>query len=542
MKLLLSLILLLLQPALAQGNKDCEGLLANDIHQSVLVKKGLAQVLIDPLVEEARQLKAFDDFKILSDMSPRKISKSKRSFIEALSLDIERNEGRLKAVRFLVSQLYDYKKELLPVSDPLVEARYTTKHSKHKATLEHIERKWSELFRKTPAKTASTLIPLPSAVLIPGSRFQEAYYWDTFFAMPALLSTGREKLVRGLIDNFLFLIENYGLVPNGGRQYYLSRSQPPLLSQMIRIYIEHKKSTGTFSTKELEWVRSKVLPLIERDYLSFWMDPRTRYNKKLGLNHHFDLENAPRPERHSSDNEEVLAKTYRDVRAECESGKDFTDAFCGEATKYAGVLLNSILFQVEMDIHWMYGLVGQKNRSMKFLNAANLRKQQMYKYLWDDRDKVFRDLHMGRFERSSVITADAFVPFYVGLISKGEAYFSAKILLEKLERRGGLMSSDVKSGKQWDAPYGWAPHHYFAIQGLDRYGLTKSADRLAKKWLKTVDNVFSETGKVIEKYDMTSKGAPREDGDKYETQEGFAWTNGVYVWALTYLGVDLSFH
>lgn len=520
--------------------QSCETLLESELFQHVKIKEAPAQALIDPLIEEARQLKAFDDFKILSDMTPQRLNKAQRAAALAKASRIEASKGRTKAVRFLVEAFYKYKPELLSVNHTSLKSRYMVQNKKHKRTFAHIEWMWRVLIRRTPTQTSSSLLPLPYPFLIPGSRFQEGYYWDTFFAFPALLRTGREELVRGQIENFLFLIKNYGLIPNGSRQYYLSRSQPPLLSQMVRLYVNHKMEKGKLSRSDMRWLREEVFPLVKKDYEKFWMNSKTRYDRSTGLNHHFDSLDIPRPERHASDVEEALARTYRDVRAEAESGKDFTDAFEGLKTQYAGVMLNSILYQVEKDLSWMAELSGKTQEQKKYLQASKRRKERMYKYLWDSKSKVFRDYNFVTKHQAGAITADAFTPFYVGLVKEEHAAPMMEFLLDELEREGGLMASNIYSGKQWDAPYGWAPHHYFAIAGLKDYGFTEDAKRLAQKWVDTVDSVHEKTGKIIEKYDMIKKAVPKESGDKYITQEGFGWTNGVYVWALDVLGTRLS--
>ncbi len=494
-----------------------------DIHTSP------SRALQDPLVDRARELKLYDDFKVLADLSVRDLSDSQKLAIFAKAKTISDEKKR---VSFLIESVYENRDELLPTNMPEVKPAWTIDNSQHKATFEHIERMWNLLVRKTPEKTTSSLIPLPHPILIPGARFQEGYYWDSMFAFPALLKTGREKLVRGQIENFLFLLKNYGLIPNGTRDYYLSRSQPPLISEMLRIYVAYKIENGGLDPKTRRWVSEDAYPLIKNDYETFWMNEKTRYRKETGLNHFFDSQNTPRPERHSSDKENEIAKTFRDVRAEAESGKDFTAAFDGEATQYESVMLNSLLFQVEQNLSWMAKLAGKETDSLAFEAAAQRRKVSINKYLWDSKTQTYRDYNFRTKTFSSLVTADIFIPLYVGLASPQQAH-GVRNQLAVLEKKGGLMSSAENSGKQWDAPYGWAPHHFFAISGLKKYAFVPDAIRLAEKWVSTVDIIFHETGKTIEKIDAVQSGVPSESGDKYPTQDGFLWTNGVYVWAIT---------
>lgn len=497
-----------------------------------------AAILADPVSERARALSLYDDFKILSDLSERPMSPEERARIEAQARRITNKRGGGAGARFHLDSLYEYKPELIASGLREAEPKFTVSEAAHKPTVDHIERMWNVLIRKTPPRTRSSLIPLPNPFFIPGARFQEGYYWDSFFVMPSLLGTGRERLVRGQIDNFLFMIENYGLVPNGNRDYYLSRSQPPLLTQMIRLYIEHKM-IGGLKPEILEWVRTKAFPLAKRDYEKFWMNNGTRFDPETGLNKHYDSQNTARPERHSADQELTLGKTYRDVRAEAESGKDFTEAFGGEATNVAGVMLNSILHQVERDLAFMAMLLGDFAQYERFEYAARKRHVAINKYLWDGEAGVYRDYNLRTQKPSPIVTADTFLPLHFGIASGRQAE-RVRENLGLLERGGGLMSSEKKTGKQWDAPNGWAPHHFFAISGLRRYDYRGDAARLAAKLVRTVNRIFATTGKILERIDAIRGAAPVEAGGKYATQDGFLWTNGVYLWALTdVLGVRL---
>lgn len=486
--------------------------------------------LNDRLLARAVELRLHEDFKTLADLIPRDVSEQERAVIAQEAKEIEGREGEAAAVRYQLEKLYRAGSELAPAPDRLTRPRWTLPaESPHKATFDYVEATWEKLVKITPQSTRSSLIPLPNPVLIPGARFQEAYYWDSYFAIYALIHTGRGELVRGQIENFLHMIDRFGFVPNGNREYYLTRSQPPLLSRMVRDYLKLTDGKDVSETNR-RWLRDRVLPTLIRDYQGFWMNPRTRYNVRTGLNHHYDALNNPRPERHSADREEELGRTYRDVRAEAESGKDFTDAFGGEATQVAGVLLNSILFGVERDLAALSRFAGRETDARKFDRLAERRKQAMVKYMRDPQTGLFYDFHLVKGERVPILTADTFAPIWVGLIDGASARVMAKEALKRLEHPGGIVSSEVISGKQWDAPYVWAPHIQFAVEGLGKIGLEADAERIAKNWVAMVDRVREKTGVIFEKYDAYRADMPVENGDKYETQQGFLWSNGVYVW------------
>ncbi len=96
--------------------------------------------------------------------------------------------------------------------------------------VQHINALWPVLTRSADsAGTGSSLIPLPNPYIVPGGRFREVYYWDSYFTMLGLVQSGRTDLVKSMLDNFSHLIRTVGHIPNGNRTYYLTRSQPPYL-------------------------------------------------------------------------------------------------------------------------------------------------------------------------------------------------------------------------------------------------------------------------------------------------------------------------
>ncbi len=91
-------------------------------------------------------------------------------------------------------------------------------------------------------------------------RFSETYYWDSYFTMLGLAESGREDLLKCMADNFAWMIENYGHIPNGNRTYYLSRSQPPVFALMVELFEED----GVRGAR-------RYLDHLKMEY-AFWMD------------------------------------------------------------------------------------------------------------------------------------------------------------------------------------------------------------------------------------------------------------------------------
>jgi alpha,alpha-trehalase len=504
--------------------------------ERLLVESSLSHGL---LLKEARRLRVFDDFKFLADLRKKDLSSAEIALAHDRALVAESSGGRKAYLRTMILELFDRRPELTDASESLTSPRWTlAPESPHRPTVNHIESMWRHLVKMTPQESKGSLISVPHPILIPGARFQEAYYWDSYFAIQGLLFTNRIDLSFQQIENFLYLIERHGHVPNGLRSYYLSRSQPPVLATMVKDVVEAQLKSGRPRLEVIAWLKDRALPLLERDYKKFWMNPRTRYDRKTGLNHHWDSQNRPRPERHSSDRESELGETYRDVRAEAESGKDFTDTFEGKASQVAGVLLNSVMYRLEVDLSDLFELVESPRKSEQFRKAAESRKQAMQQFMWDSEAGVFRDYQLKEDRQLPYITADIFAPLWAGLATQDQAK-KTSLHLDSLEKAGGLMASTVESGKQWDAPYGWAPHQFFAVQGLERYRFSQEARRIAQKFVNTIDKIYAEHGAIYEKIDVIRADKPIEDGSKYKTQEGFLWTNGVYLWFLDYLGVEL---
>ncbi|MDP3909756.1 MAG: trehalase family glycosidase, partial [Gemmatimonadales bacterium] len=101
---------------------------------------------------------------------------------------------------------------------------------------EHLRALWPVLIRGPPSGGAaqySSLIPLPAPYVVPGGRFREIYYWDTYFTMLGLVESGHTELVRDMLDNFAHLVRTIGHIRNGNRTFYLHGSQPPYFAAMV---------------------------------------------------------------------------------------------------------------------------------------------------------------------------------------------------------------------------------------------------------------------------------------------------------------------
>ena len=528
-----------------------------------------------------RKTNAHSDFKFLSDLVQKKLTETeRRSNVRKAKVYRERiykrllDQGMSKPralklsqtayARRLIETLFKTEMTLKPVKNGQVQVRQSHLSPPENQTLNEeatdlstmvqaIEEVWPTLIRRSIVEAGGSRIENEEPVLIAGGRFKEPYYWDSFFGSFGLTLSGRGHFAFGQLKNFINQIKKYGFIPNGSREYYLTRSQPPVVSMMARSLLQASKSGLIDSNVNIEdYILNEALDEMVKDYNHFWMDKRL--NLQYELNHYSDFENKPRPERHSTDDDTLLGEEYVDVRGEAESGEDFTNAMMGKASKVLPVQLNAFLYSYETDLAHFYTLLKDKAEphseeyakhlaaAEKYQNLAALRKKNILNNLKAD-DGSFRNFDPETQTFTSVISADAFSLLFSGMLDQDDAKKLKDILLTELEKPYGLAASnDFNSTKQWDGNHGWAPFHIMAISGLEMYGFHEDAQRIAKKWLLLNLKVFKNEGRFFEKLDVASEsGLPESDAEKYPNQTGFLWTNSSVLWTLNYLGFKIDY-
>ena len=410
---------------------------------------------------------------------------------------------------------------------------------------EHIGRLWSHLTRdQTKRNEYDTRISLPNPHVVPGGRFREVYYWDSYFVAEGLAATGRFDAVVDMVDNFAALIDEYGYVPNGNRTYYLSRSQLPLFCRMVALLVRRDGVDAA----------TPYLPRIEREY-SFWMDgddevsranPAHRRVVRLGdavLNRYWDDDPSPRTESYREDRRvaarlpaDERSALYRHIRAACESGWDFSSRWLAEADDFASIRttdlvpvdLNAALYDVERKLAAWFDRHDSPEVADEYRTAARRRRTAVDEYCWDADAGFYFDYCWPDDRRTDRWTLAAVAPLYFEAASDEQAAAVATALEERFLETGGLLTTLTRSGEQWDAPNGWAPLQRMAIGGLRRYGFDDLADEVERRWLDLNRRVFAEAGKLVEKYDVTDPDR-EAGGGEYPLQDGFGWTNGVVV-------------
>lgn len=411
---------------------------------------------------------------------------------------------------------------------------------------EYIEILWQRLEKPANKQVAGSLLPLKHSYIVPGGRFREIFYWDSYFTGLGLLESNHYNLVESMLNNFLDLQKNYGCIPNGNRSYFLSRSQPPILGLMVELILPFKEREQSFL--------ADCIKGIEAEY-NFWMrghellsneNPEHMRVVKMPdgsfLNRYWDNSCSPRPESYREDIEllqesqpENSDEFFRNIRAACESGWDFSSRWLADANSLASIRttrilpvdLNCLLYKQEMLLSQYYLLLANKAESSVYLNKAIKRKTAINRYMWSVENNFFMDYDLNNKDKSPIKSLAGVLPLFVELANDSQAEKVAKVIECDFLQDGGLITTCITTSQQWDAPNGWAPLHWFAVQGLLQYKQASLAYTIQHRWLNTIENYFKQTGKLMEKYNVCHQN-DKAKGGEYDVQEGFGWTNGVY--------------
>ncbi|MEA3175604.1 MAG: alpha,alpha-trehalase [Gammaproteobacteria bacterium] len=406
----------------------------------------------------------------------------------------------------------------------------------------HIDQLWPLLTRSTPSVPPyGSLLPLPEPYVVPGGRFGEVYYWDTFFTMLGLIESGRSDLVDNMVRDFAHCIDTYGHVPNGARTYYLSRSQPPFFFAMVSLASHGDPAAGF----------ARYLAQLKGEY-AFWMEGESglaagsAHRRVVALpggsilNRFWDDSDTPRDESYAEDVKIARASTrpartvYRDLRAAAESGWDFgsrwfadpNDLSTIETTEIVPIDLNSLMYGLENAIRAGCERASDAACVRDFTHRAAARRAAIDRYLWNPAQRAYFDYHWTRRAAITRVSAATLYPLFVAVASDTQATAVSGTVREQLLKPGGVVTSPFDTGQQWDAPNGWAPLQWIAVDGLRRYHQDGLAETIACRWMRTVNVVYEDSGKLVEKYDVIRTDR-KGGGGEYPNQDGFGWTNGV---------------
>lgn len=417
---------------------------------------------------------------------------------------------------------------------------------------EHIQELWTVLTRNPDEKKGS-LIPLPNPYIVPGGRFGEVYYWDSYFTMLGLEASGMYDMIENMVNNFSHLIQTIGFIPNGNRTYYLGRSQPPFYALMIQLMA---------SVKGKE-IMSIYLQPLESEY-RFWMKGADVLNETKNALHHvvrmkdgevlnryWDYKDTARPESYREDVELSHNTTqppqtlYRHLRAGAESGWDYSCRWFKDeksfstihTTEIIPVDLNCLMFHLEQTIAEVYDIGGMEEKAEEYRLLAEKRKAAIQKYCWNLAADFYTDYDFICSEKKQIKTLAGAVPLFFRIATQREADATAVIIEREFLKDGGVITTLQTTGQQWDAPNGWAPLQWMTIVGLENYGHHVLAATIAQRWIQLNTDVFNRTGKLMEKYNVVDTHLDAGGGE-YTGQDGFGWTNGVLLALMKKYSVD----
>ncbi len=335
--------------------------------------------------------------------------------------------------------------------------------------------------------------------------FPEMYYWDIYFINKGLLHHRRQDLVRNHLLNHLFMIGRFGMVPNGNRTYYITRSQTPLLAPDVRRYYE--------LTRDIDFI-SSAYPLLRREYAGYWC--ADHHHTDIGLTTNRDL-GDPTLRRELAAEAEVL---------------DFTPIYDGDVSQCVPLQTNCALVAVLDALAYLAKELGRSDDVARWEADAARRRKLIAEYCWDENEKFFFEYNYLRHERLPYKSLAAYWTLWAGVAT----LFQAEALVGHLkifEHEHGLAQTDVVYQSphpefdwlQFEFPSGWPPMQTMVVEGLQRYGYHDDAKRIARKFLTLMLSQYAVTGRLWEKYNVVDGNIelPRE---RYGVPPFHGWSSG----------------
>jgi alpha,alpha-trehalase len=421
-----------------------------------------------------------------------------------------------------------------------------------------------------------------NVLIVPGGRFRESYYWDSYWIVQGLLVSDMRVTARGIVNNLLEYVAEFGFVPNGGRIYYLTRSQPPLLSDMVKLVAQTGRKNASCVEYKASYLKS-VLPILEQEY-TFWMQRgpgghaveivRKRVTNGTDatdtyvLNRFVSNANHPRPESYREDvviaaeiygdtihadhgqareTEANKARYYNDVIAAAESGWDFSSRWLRDPFDMRSMFtscivpvdLNAVMYRMERNLMTFHRYLGGHKRALFFERQAENRRLAMDAVLWNSTLGTWKDYNLENYLHSEATSVSDYAPLWAKAFDPDDTERLDRVVVSLrtsgLIQSGGVQTTAKFTGQQWDAPNAWPPEQDILIEGLLAANTREShelARELAKTWVHTSLTAWRDTGLMFEKYNATEVGGLGVGGE-YFPQFGFGWTNGVVLKFLT---------
>ncbi|XP_051859401.1 trehalase isoform X1 [Drosophila albomicans] len=423
---------------------------------------------------------------------------------------------------------------------------------------------WKELGRKMKDDVHKnpdyySIIPVPNPVIVPGGRFIEFYYWDSYWIIRGLLHSEMYTTARGMIENFLSIVQRIGFIPNGGRVYYWGRSQPPLLTAMVKSYVDFTKD-DLFAINALE--------ILEHEF-EYFINNNTVQAKGHNLVIYRDTSTGPRPESYSEDVEtsqsfttkEAKEDHYSELKSAAESGMDFSSRWFINANgtnegnltdaktrSIVPVELNAILYWNAKMIAEFHSKAGNIEKMVEYETKAQKIQEAIQAVLWNEEAGCWLDYDLINEKPRNYFVPTNLSPLWVKAYNLSESEKISASVLKYIEANnldsfpGGVPNTLYNTGEQWDLPNVWAPMQYILVEGLDNLGTPEAkalSQRWGQRWVKSNFEAYRETLAMFEKYDAENFGG-HGGGGEYGVQTGFGWSNGVIIEWLAKYGRQIS--
>lgn len=407
--------------------------------------------------------------------------------------------------------------------------------------LAFIDSYWDKIIHSSEdSKGDPHIIPLPYTFITTNAKEYShwrgvMFYWDTFFMFRGIIATKRDTILPRVVDNYIYMFDQFGIIPNASLWAFLGHSQPPFLSSMIfDTYYSVVRAKSLKKTWRKPYIKAwlkKRMATAKEEYWKVWEDTKI-YKHKIP---EFELNRY-------GDRDVGYALT-----SERESGWDFTTRFYNRCNEFLPVDLNSYLHKYEKDFAKTASIIGNKKDETFWKERAEQRHERMKKYMWNEKEGFFFDYDYKNNLQSEFYSLAGFVPMWAKLATNDEAKrmvkklplfetdyglvigakqsLPKKMALDHIPEAFRLSIEEMMRPKQWDYPHIWAPLEYLTVIGLLRYGFVEDAVRIMKKSIKANINVFKKYGALLEKLDATTGEKPKSFW--YPTQLGFGWTNAI---------------
>lgn len=290
-----------------------------------------------------------------------------------------------------------------------------------------------------------------------------------------LLHSEMFTTTRGMLSNFVSIVDRFGFIPNGGRLYYLGRSQPPLLIPMVKEYLD--------ATNDVQFLRETILTL-EREFNYWSHESRTVVVKGHKLAIYFDRSSGPRPEAYYEDVE--TAQTFAtaaeksvfhaEMKAGAESGMDFSSRWFInngtnqgtlkdiKTTQIVPVELNAILYWNAKLLEEFYFRIGNnRDKEREYREKAAEIYNAVQDVFWHEDVGAWLDWDMLNNQRRDFFVPTNLAPLWTNCFDKNNKVHLSTRVMEYIKRNqldafpGGVPNTLELTNEQWDFPNVWPP-------------------------------------------------------------------------------------